>query len=36
MERRKSEYALLESQRKLESQRQQLLMANHWADISST
>ena len=32
LERRNSEYALLESQRELESQRQQLLIANHWAD----
>ena len=31
-ERRNSECALFESQRELESQRQQLLMANHWAD----
>ena len=31
-ERRNSEYALLGSQRELESQRQQLLMANDWAD----
>ena len=31
-ERRNSEYALFESQRELESQRQPLLMANHWAD----
>ena len=31
-ERRNSEYALFESQRELESQRQQILMANHWAD----
>ena len=30
--RRNSEYALHESQRELESQRQQLLMANHWAN----
>ena len=32
LERRNSEYALLGSQRELESPRQQLLMANHWAD----
>ena len=32
LERRNSEYALFESQRKLDSQKQQLLMANHWAD----
>ena len=31
-ERRNSEYALLESQRELESQRRQLLKANQWAD----
>ena len=32
LERRNSEYALFESQRELESQKQQLLMANLWAD----
>ena len=32
MERRNSEYALVETQRELESQRQQLLEANQWAD----
>ena len=32
LERRNSEYALVESQRELESQRQQLLEANQWAD----
>ena len=31
LERRNSEYALIESQRKLESQRLQLLEANQWA-----
>ena len=31
-ERRNSGYALFESQRELGSQRQQLVMANHWAD----
>ena len=31
-ERRNSEYALIESQRELESQRLQLRMANQWAD----
>ena len=32
LERRNSEYALFESQRELESQRQQSLKANQWAD----
>ena len=32
LERRHSECALFESQRELEPQKQQLLMANHWAD----
>ena len=32
LERRNSEYALIESQRELESQRLQLLKANQWAD----
>ena len=32
VERRNSEYALIESQRELESQRLQLLEANQWAD----
>ena len=32
LERRNSEYALCESQHELESQTQQLLMANNWAD----
>ena len=32
LERRNSEYALLQSQRELESQRRQLLEANQWAD----
>ena len=32
LERRNSEYALVEPQRELESQRQQLLEANQWAD----
>ena len=32
LERRNSEYALIESQRELESQRRQLLEANQWAD----
>ena len=31
LERRNSEYALIESQRELESQRRQLLEANQWA-----
>ena len=31
-ERRNSEYALIESQRELESPRRQLLKANQWAD----
>ena len=32
LERRNSEYALIKSRRELESQRQQLLEANQWAD----
>ena len=32
LERRNSEYALIESRRELESQRRQLLEANQWAD----
>ena len=32
LERRNSEYALIESRRELESQRRQLLKANQWAD----
>ena len=32
LERRNSEYAMIESRRELESQRRQLLEANQWAD----